>query len=118
MTIDTAYWLFGAPQFWLGVVACAAFVFLAMAPTALRPRRTVEVYRVYERAPTPLRDPFYKPGSEMYSIRSARVEARRQSHHRTGRIPVAGSRTVHEARKRAVWHPHPDDELPPWKLLW
>ncbi len=33
----TITWLLGAPQFWLGAVACAVLVFLALLPAALLP---------------------------------------------------------------------------------
>jgi hypothetical protein len=116
---EVVYWLLSAPQFWLGAAACAALVLVAVAPSALHPpRRTVEVYRVGVRAPAPLRDPFYRPGSAAYSNRPTRPAERRQSPHRAGRVPVAGPEAVGESRKRAIWHPHPDDELPPRRLKW
>ena len=109
----------GAPQFWLGVAACTALVLVSVAPSALHPRRTVEVYKVFDRAPAPVRDPFYKPGPLAHPAipPHATPRARGSAPHRTGRTPAREREAITESRKRAVWHPHPDDELPPWKLL-
>ena len=106
--------LLGAPQFWLGVVACAALVLVAVAPSALRPRRTVEVYRIFDRAPAPVRDPFYKPGPVVHPAMPPRATTRAEGSapYLTGRAPALKRNAIREARKRAVWHPHPDDEQP------
>lgn len=111
-------WLLGAPQFWLGA-ARAALDLLAAARSVLRPRKTVEGYRISERAPAPPRDPFYKAGPVVRPVapQPTATRARSTSPYRTGRIPAPRRNAMGEARKRAVWHPHPDDDLPPWRLL-
>ena len=141
MNTDVAVWLFGAPQFWLGVISCAALVLLAVTPTVFRPRRTVRVYRSYgstpvapsgsvpqvgqfERAPVPPRDPFCKPAlvtlppnlRDSALRRSEKKTSRREPDDPFGRKRTVDRDAIREARKRAVWHPHPDDELPAWRL--
>ena len=113
-------WLLGAPQFWYGFVVCAALIFLALLPRVLFPRRKVIIYSIPERAPIPLFDPFYKLGAENHvsdrqgtSLREHREklkEARSPYNKRRSSQPTH----IKEARKRAVWHPHPDDSLPVW----
>lgn len=46
-------WLLEAPQFWLGISACAAVVLAVVVATRGRERRTVKVYRIYDRTPAP-----------------------------------------------------------------
>ena len=109
-------WLLGAPEFWYGFAACAVLVFLALLPSTLFPRRTVTVYTVPDRAPTSSQDPFYKPGSSRYissnkntalrEHRSRLMEERREHGSNDQR---SQSNRIRSARKRALWHPHPDD---------
>ena len=113
-------WLLGAPQFWYGFVACATLVFLALLPSIPFPRKGVIVYDIPERAPVPTSDPFYKPGSRRYTTNrmgTARREhrhglAEERLHSGTKHNPQRG-RTDSARKKRAIWHPHPDDQ-PTW----
>ncbi|QIN79032.1 hypothetical protein GBA65_11425 [Rubrobacter marinus] len=113
----------GDPRFWYGFVACAALVFLALLPGVLFPRRrTVVLYEPHDRAPVPYSDPFYNAGSE--KLRHARTGTALREHRErlkqtrlsydTRRSPQASH--IREARKLAVWHPHPDDAMPSWGL--
>ena len=120
MNNGTVIWLLGVPQFWLGFVACAVLVLLALLPASLFPRRKVIVYSIPDHAPIPSEDPFYKPASEkrrpsrtgtMAVENREKLGERRPAH--DGRRS-AQPRYISEARKRAVWHPHPDDALPSW----
>jgi hypothetical protein len=118
----TLTWLLSAPQFWYGFVACAALVILALLPTALFPRRTVLVHSTPVRAPVPLSDPFYKPGPYKRLPTRARTALRehREKLEET-RPPFDARRSsrlahINEARKQAIWHPHPDDAVPYWNL--
>ena len=142
MDTDVAAWLFGAPQFWLGAISCAALVLLAATPMAFRPRRTVRVYPTYGSTPVapsdlslrvgqfewaPPRDPFCKPTLVTrppdlldFALRRSEKKTGKKTSRREAGDPFGRKRTVdrdaiREARKRAVWHPHPDD-VPTWKL--
>ena len=118
--IQTLTWLLSAPQFWYGFVACAALTFLALLPTMLFPRRTVIVYSIPDRAPVPQVDPFYKPGFDNASGRTVTAlrpqgEKRRQAQAPWDKRPPSLRRyRIGQARKKAIWHPHPDDSLPSW----
>ena len=109
----TITWLLGAPQFWMGFVACTVLVFLALLPAALFPRRKVLVYSIPDHAPIPPSDPFYKPGSEKRTPNRAGT-ALRENREKLRERRSAQPKHISEARKRAVWHPHPDDVLPSW----
>ena len=67
-----------------------------------------------------MRDPFHKPGTRVRPAVAPRVATGAQGYvpYRTGRNPLPKRSAFSEARKRAVWHPHPDDELSPWKMVW
>lgn len=115
-------WLLSAPQFWYGFVACAVLVFLALLPSALFPRRTVVVYTMPDRAPSPTRDPFYKPGSGRYlspnagtALREHRSRLAEERRERSNPNQRSQGGRINDARKRAIWHPHPDD-LQTWGL--
>ena len=120
MDNGTVSWLLSAPQFWLGFVACAVLVFLAVLPGALFPRKRVIVYSIPDHAPIPSRDPFYKPGSEKRVPNRAGTALRENREKLKELRPAHGEyhspqpKHISEARKRAVWHPHPDDALPSW----
>lgn len=114
------HWLLGAPQFWLGFVACATLVFLALLPRTLFPRKRAVVYSVTDRAPAPFSDPFHKPGNgTSMSTRTGTALLEHRKHLKETRPSYDSRRptrpgNIAEARKRAVWHPHPDDDLPSW----
>ena len=118
---QTLIWLLSAPQFWYGFVACAALVLLALLPRALFPRRKIVVYSPIDPAPAPSSDPFYKPGAERYlpnrtgtALREHREKLNETRPSYDGRRPSPQPGHINEARKRAVWYPHPDDALPSW----
>lgn len=124
-------WLLGAPQFWLGVVSCASFILVISLVAFHSPKRVVEMYRLHDCAPLPPRDPFHRTRSTSRP-RGLPLEARRDEKDdlfHTARLTVseidaearevrAVENRIKEARKRAMWHPHPDDDLPAWKLAW
>lgn len=88
----------------------------------------------FARAPAPERDPFCKPNlvTRPPDLLDGALREPEEEHTRTfRRKPVRRGRegagpsgqgwavdrlAIDEARKRAVWHPHPDDELPAWKM--
>ena len=88
----------------------------------LSPRRTVRVVTLTDRAPVPYSDPFYKSDPEgLRHIRTGTAlrehrERLKQAHPSYDTLSYSQSPRIKEARKKAVWHPHPDDSLPSWGL--
>lgn len=113
--METAIWLLSAPEFWWGVVICATVVLVALLPAVLFPhRRIVEVYHLHDRAPVPLQDPFLRPDSGLHNSSSS-TGALKEHRYTPGKYHAGNrrppSRAVTEGRKRAHWHPHPDDDF-------
>ncbi len=116
MDAQTIVWLTSVPQFWYGVVACASLVFLALLSAALFPRRTVIIYSLPEPSPSPFKRihstsqvSLIGPYLHAPTPHCGNTPGQAQGDLRISEKRASQPRHIKDARKRAIWHPHPND---------